>query len=239
MIFPIAEFEEVVQVDDLTRISAAKSAVTPDEDDITLVEIKPSASDDYYTVSGADVDQDDWFLDWVYSAAGSKTITVRITCGTGGEAVVTTKTFTTTAVTSAVDKLFSSDEDLKTHEPDVMKWVKPGRATFKDIHRRAQTTILQVINREGIFDTNRARLTKDAVVDTEELREWSAYLALALIWEGRKNSVDDVFSEKAKHYRGQAAYAKNRAFIALDLNGDGRADPGEDVAHDHVTVVRV
>jgi len=45
MIFGVLELEKVIQIDDRTRLDASKSYTTPDEGDITLIEIQPEGTE--------------------------------------------------------------------------------------------------------------------------------------------------------------------------------------------------
>lgn len=153
---------------------------------------------------------------------------------TGEEKTVTkiVKLFTTEG-----DSLFSSDQDLITWEPDIMKWVQKGRSTFLDKHREAQDQILAWLDREGYTDINEKPYTKFAIVDHKEVQDWSAFLALSIIFWGISNKKDDVFLDKFKAYEAKAAIARNRAVLRLDINGDGIVDVGEQIGIQSGTVV--
>jgi hypothetical protein len=232
-LFPNLRSEGTIQVDDRSRLDASGSFKDKGEGTISLVRIKPSASDSFIIVTGAS--SKDWYLDWEYSSAGTKTVTVELT-STGSP---TTKDFTLTVVTAATDKLFSSDQDLIEHEPDIMKWVQAGRNSFLNIHRRAQERILAFLDEKGYTDTNGDRLDKDAVIDTQELKEWSAFMTLKLIFLGLSNSVEDVFMQKAKNYESREVEARNRSILRLDFDGDAALDDGESVRITSTRLYRV
>jgi hypothetical protein len=222
MIFPSLEFEPIVQVGDKTRLDALKSFVTPDEQAISVVSIRPSSADGFINVSN------DRYLDWAYSASGVHEITVLVstTAGASASAQIVRNI---TSVTSAQDKLFSTDQDLRLHEPDILKWVVDGRSTFKDVHRRAQYTIIRWLDKEGYVDVYNNPFTKDAILDLEEVKQWSTFIALRLIFEGISNAIDDIFADKAKRYKGKEVEWRKRAILRLDINGDGKAEDGEGV----------
>lgn len=215
MIFPILKLENVIQVNDKTRLDGTKSYVTPDEAAITLVEIEPEAGAGFYDVTL------DRFLDWQYSSDGEKTVTIRI--ATDGAPISSTKTIP--AITSEDDHLFSSDEQLTAHEPNILDYVRAGRNSFLDIHRSSQDRILNWLDEHRIVDINGSRLTKEAIVNIEEVSNWSKYMTLKTIFEGLSNSVGDVFSVKSKTYEELEVMAKNKSQVRLDLNGDGEQDP--------------
>jgi hypothetical protein len=219
MIFPNIELEPVVQVNDRTRLNVSKSFVTQDEAAISLVQVRPTATASFITVT------DDLYLDWAYPASGTYIVTARVTAS-GASAQVTGSI---SVVTATADHLFSTDADLKLHEPDVLKWVDAGRNSFLNVHRRVQDLILGQLRREGFTDVNGVPYTKSAVVDVNEVRQWSTYWALQLIFEGISNATDDVFAQKAVRYSSLRQKWEATALLRLDTDGDGSADTDEGI----------
>jgi hypothetical protein len=125
------------------------------------------------------------------------------------------------------DKLFSSDEELTALEPEILKWVTPGRNTFKDVHRRCQKNILTHLDEEGYVDVYDKPYTKSALVSIEEVRPWATYMAMRLIFEGIHNSKEDVFAEKARTYMSEEIKARNRMVLRIDVDDDGKIDTTE------------
>ncbi len=125
------------------------------------------------------------------------------------------------------DKLFSSDEELTALEPEILKWVTPGRNTFKDVHRRVQKNILTHLDEEGYVDIYDKPYTKAAIVNIEEVRPWATYMAMRLIFEGIHNSKEDVFAEKARTYMSDEIKARNRMVLRIDVDNDGKVDTAE------------
>jgi hypothetical protein len=237
MIFPVLETEDVVQVNDQTRLSAVKSFISKDEQSISLVEIQPESGGSWIDVTGGN--SSEWYLDWIYTGS-SRTVTVSVRITTNASPTVLTKTVSVKSV--ADDKLFSADQDLLAFEPDILKWVPDGRASFLNIHRAAKTKILEALDESGIVDSNGNKLTDAAVVDVTEVRAWSRDMTLSLIFKGLINQVDDVFTIKSKYYASEAEKRKNRAVLRLDLNGDGEIskDEGqaEGVSFQTMTLIR-
>jgi len=222
-VFPFIETDSVVQVNDKFRIRATKSYISKGEADITLVEIEPEAGDGFIDVTGGSYK--DWFLDWQYATDGIKTVTVRIT--TDGAPV--TSTLDVVCLTEVDDYLFSTDQELKTHETDILKYVPEGYNTFKYVHRESQTQMLESLYRIGITDTQGNKLTKDAVIDVDEVREWSRFLTLQFIFSDLSTMIGDYFSGKEAEYREWALESRQKAIMKLDLNGDGSVSQGEGV----------
>jgi hypothetical protein len=127
-------------------------------------------------------------------------------------------------ISEIADRLFSTDDRMRKHEPDIMKYLPEGRSTFKDVHRRAQTLILDWLDTEGFIDNFGVKLKLASFTDTEEVAEWSTMMAIRLVFEGVSNAIDDVFAKKAKKYEGLETFYRNRATVKVDLNQDGVAD---------------
>lgn len=227
-IFPNLLVEPVTQTNDRLRLDASRSFATQNESAITSILIEPNTGDGFIDVS------EEKYLDWEYAASGDKIITTRVVAGSASADIESTLL----VVTPVSDKLFSTDSDLVTHEADIMRWVKDGRNSHNDTHRRAQTIILKWLDKEGYVDINAIPFTKDAVIDIEEVRQWSIYIVLRLIFESISNAVDDVFSAKAKYYKGLEVDWRNRAALRLDVDGDGVVDQGEEIDPKFGVVVR-
>jgi hypothetical protein len=233
MICGFLELENTVQVGDKTRLSAIKSFVTKGEAAVSLVEIQPEDTAGFIDIT--DDDPSNWFLDWIYAGI-TRSVTVSLRITTDGAPVVVTKTMQVN--TEVDDYLFSADTDLTAIEPDVLKWVPDGRSSFLNVHRSVQEKIMDALNKMGITDNSGNPLTKAAIVDIDEVKFWSRDWTLALIYKGAQNQKEDVFDEKAKFYFGEAAKAKDRARLRLDINGDGTADNSESYDMTAVTLVR-
>jgi len=136
------------------------------------------------------------------------------------------------------DRLFSNDTDLTAHEPDVLRYVPEGHATFNNIHRRAQDLILRFLDDKGYVDINGEKFQKAALVDLTEVQNWSTMITLRLIFEGLSNAVDDVFSQKAQKYKELELVASQKTVIRLDVDGDEVIDIGEQEAIGSGTLVR-
>lgn len=217
MIFPKLVLESVVQINDKTRLDGTKSFISTDEAAITLVEIEPETSAGYVDVTSLS------YLDWQYSTAGTKTVTIRIT--TDGSAVSTTGTISVLSI--ADDALFSSDAELVQHEGDIMNYVRDGRSSFLDKHRAAQDRILGWLDEHRIWDNDNNRLTKDAVINNDEVNDWSKFLTLQIIFQELSNAIDDIFFEKSERYRKLAEASRARAVLRLDFDGDGTQEVNE------------
>lgn len=233
-IFGNIEVESVVQVNDKTRVNCSKSFVSKDEASITLVRIRPEASEAFVQVSGSPVLSRDFYLDWEFTSAGSKTITLELT--TDGLPQTFTKTIT--VLSSADDCLYSSDADLVAIEPDITKWIPTGRNSFLNVHRAAQGLILDWLDSIRVWRKDGSKLQKQDLKLTDDLKQVSIYTTLELIFMGISNKVDDVFLAKAREYRSKALDVKSRGRIQADFNANGTLDERENVDMKSFVMVR-
>ena len=226
MIFPVLELEDIIQVNDKTRLDGTKSYITPDEAAITSVRIEPETGAGFIDVT------DTKYLDYQYSTDGVKTVTIEV--GNGGPVV--TVAYSLDIISEEDDKLFSDDKDLIASEPNILNYVRKGRNSFLDKHREAQHRILTWLDENRIWTINcddsaedGNRLTKDHIVNLEEVHDWSKYLTLKIIFKGVSNSIGDIFEKKSQDYAKLAAIARNRAKLRLDRDGDGTIDKDEEI----------
>lgn len=127
------------------------------------------------------------------------------------------------------DGLFSDDSEIEVEEPEIRKYVKPGRNTYKDYHRQAQKKILEWLDRQGFVNIYEDKFTKNDIKDITEVREWSRYMVLRMIFEGIKNAVADVFQNKRDYYSAEEIAARNRARLRIDTDNDGTINDWEGI----------
>lgn len=210
-IFGKLEIEKVVQVNDKTRLNGDKSFVSTGEAAISLLEIEPSAGAGFIDVTSKQ------YLDWQYDTPGDITISLRITTDSTPITIIST----ISVLSEADDKLFSDDSEIMPYEPQVLEWVRSGRNSFKDVHRASQDRILKYLDENKFWDINGDPLTKAAIIDINEVNDWSKFMTLKLIFEGLSNATDDIFHEKSLRYRDLERTARDRAVLRVDTNGDG------------------
>lgn len=144
---------------------------------------------------------------------------------TAGNGVTTAaKDFYIKVMTKEGDHLFSKDEDLTQHEPDIRNYAEKGRVSHLNLHRRSQDQILNWLYQNGYTSSTGKKLTKFAIVDNESVRLWSAYLCLYLIFMSLQNANDDVFKEKAQWYEKLYIDARNQAILELDTDENGDSE---------------
>lgn len=216
--------ENIVQVNDKTRIDISKTFHTSES--IKKIEVRPEVGADlievFDSVTMSDIRQDSLRVDWVYQTPGSESI----------EVVVTRDDDTTKSETKSIeilsieqDKLFSNDDHLRALESEIERFLPEGKDSFNYLHRVAQNQILETLYDRGLVDINGDRLTKENIVQTKDLEQWSKFLVLTLIFEDMVVSPDDIYAQKAGMYRGYAQTASNsKPFIKIDKALDGNIE---------------
>lgn len=157
---------------------------------------------------------------------GQKIVT--LVC-TNADAESDTKYFYIKVYSEDGDYLFSNDSDLVAHEPDILKWVPDGRASFKNIHRRSQKLIMQWIDENGYTDINGKKYTKRDLVDVDEVKQWSTFMTLRMIFTGLSNQLDDVFDRKAREALDLENSARKRCVLRIDFDKNGQIDDNENL----------
>lgn len=232
--YPIIETDSSVQIGDKLRIDVSKTFVSrPDNDSaITKVEVKPTDNAGFIVVHNTAAPsttyaKKDWYLDWIYNdnlvgvtATKNHTITLKVTLS---DLTTFTKTQSISVLTESEDGLLSSDADLFLQEWDIMKWVPDGKSSWKYMHRRSKDRILSYLDEKGYTTDTGERITLANLYDKSELKEWSVYMTLYLIFSTVLNSRGDVFTKKAEFYENKEARANNRIFM-IDSDANGEKD---------------
>ena len=239
MIFHKLNLEEIVQVDDATRIDASQAFVSQDEGAITLMRISPDNGATWFDVTNTDPEKR--YLDWAFGSDGDKTIKLEITTASNP---ASEKDFILNVISKADDCLFSSDADLRKHEPEILCFLRRGRRSFLDIHRCSQKIIIdwlamQINVKDCEIDTANGcvvrKLTKKDLYDLEEVRAWSVYQTLIIIFEGLSNQADDVYAQKVARYSELMYRARSRSEVTTDFDQDGNADYREKISTTRLT----
>jgi hypothetical protein len=163
------------------------------------------------------------YLDWIYSAAGNKTVKLKVTTTTGEE--IFTKSVEVLDLTTAT--LFSTDNDLYALEPEIDQYLPKKWDSWNYLHLEAQKQIVQWLDDKGILNENREKYTVASIMDITQVREFSVNKVLGMIFRTSSNQVGDLFSVKATYYEEQANLKAAKAQIRLDYNDNGVADDGE------------
>lgn len=220
MLFPVINSDDYVQINDQFRIDVSKSYIAGSTADFDSILVYPEGPSGIFTDVYIE-DEDEWFLDWQYSASGIFDVTV-VCFDTDANSA--TGTLAVSGVTPDQDYLYSDDDDLRQYETDIMKWLPVGRASYKYVHRAAQKVIMEYLDRNGYTNSYHEKYVKTDIIDRTETREWSQFIALRMIFDNLSNSNDDIFFRKARYYAGLETKAESRFILRIDTNKDGNAD---------------
>lgn len=220
MIKPIENIETVVSINDVTRLDFSRNLVTG-IDVIDKIEIEPEAASGYVTVFDVNGSQDNTYLDWIYSVAGSQVISVRI----NGDTVPVTEAFSIEVLSLLDDNLFCTEGELAEYESEIFNYLPESRQSFKHTIRAASQLILGELYEDGVRDSNGAQLERKALEIRPDLKRWAIYKTLQLIFEDQVHAQDSYFNIKADRYRELAKMQRRKQdFANVDTDGDGTPD---------------
>jgi hypothetical protein len=226
MIFPSLSLEDVLQVEDKTRIKATGSFISGAVEVITDVLIQPESTELFISVFNADKDK--WNLDWAYITEGFKDVVVKVVTDLGER----TKSYQINVISEATDALFSGDADIFPYEPELTDFIPTGKNSFLYAHRKAQDKVIAYLDEQRVWKNDKTRYTKLdisilALADAEILEQfkfWSTFETLMIVLEANQVSLGDIFQEKKSEYELMRNQARNRSAIRLDANDDGILD---------------
>lgn len=221
-LFPKADIDKVVQIQDMFRIDAIGSFITNGED-LTEVNIYPDFSNNPLTVFNvfSDGDPECWYLDWAYEVAADYTVRVELKTASTDKNIE----YTVSAISEAEDNLLATDADLYTYESELKHKLPLGRNSWKYIHRKAQEEILQYLYKNGKFNSkDGSPITKDQLRVESKLNQWAIFEALLLIFQDIKTSTSGAFNEKLEDYSEKRGEAREIYIIKIDADKDGDID---------------
>jgi hypothetical protein len=154
-------------------------------------------------------------IDWVFSSAGIKTISLRLNT-TVPSSQIFTRDITVLDILTA--NLFSKDFDLYVHEPEIDQYLPKKWSSWNLVHKRAQDWIIDFLDEKGIFAEDGTKYTVADIMDKQQVKQLSTYKTLQFIFEGNSNVVGDLFSIKAAKYEGLSNTKASRSQLDLDYN---------------------
>ena len=209
MVFAVISAPILVQANDKFRINFMQSYSVKGSAAITTLRVDPGDGMGFVDVSSNRVQ--DWFFDYQYSTPGTYTVIVEVSNGVHTNAAA----HEIQCISEAEDALFSSDRDLVKHESEILSWMPQGRSSFKYVHRRAQELILDWLHRNGYRKSGNLKLEKSDLIDIKDVKEWSTFLVLALIFQDNKKQEGDTLAQKSVFY-----YAKAQEVRPLVIRAD-------------------
>lgn len=220
-IFGIIKCDEKVFTGDKLRIDVSESFLAPA---LTFATISHEVSVDggvtYYNASAKK------YVDWMFSTAGVKTITLRVSTT---EPANQTFTKTITVLDLTTQKLFSNDSDLYQYESEINQYLPKRWSSWNLVHLKAQDWIIDWLDESRQRKSSGAKYTIDDIMDLKQVSQLSCYKTLEFIYESNVNIAGDLFSIKKEKYSSLVSKHANRNFIALDYNDNDLADVGENI----------
>jgi hypothetical protein len=241
--------DSTVQTGDKIRFDLSKSFVPRPfmtAADITKIEVSPVNDGSFVTIHDSTIpllklSVKDWYFDWVYSSQSAViplTTTQEISFRfTASDLSTATKVQQVNLLTPVQDNLFSSDTDLIAHEPDILKWLPEGRSTWNYIHRRSQQRILSYLFEKGYKNLDGSPFTVAQILNKYDVKEWSTFMSLKIIFGSIINSKDDIFTEKSRFYENLEGKA-NKTDVRIDLNKDSAQGSSEFISTTGPMLVR-
>ena len=229
MRFGIIKSDEKVFVGDKINFDFSKSFVTPEE---VLATVNHEASFDagltWINVTASKN------IDYVFVSAGTKTVSLRITTQSGNS--VFTKQVAALDLTA--QQLFSTDSDLYRFEPEIDKLLPKKWTSWNLVHLEAQKYFIDWLDEKRIFNEQKEKYTVADLTDRDQVRQFSIFKTLELIYSGTFNQTGDIYSTKRDKYRELANEKLAKSTLSLDYNKNGTADEGERTDLHSVGVIR-
>jgi hypothetical protein len=146
-----------------------------------------------------------------------------------------------TVSVSGIGVVFSDDEDLKGEYPSIMDFLPSGAETFIRFHESARKAIVKDLRKNGIKTlatgaTTPGLLTEYDILDKEEVREASKFLALSKVFRWLSDSTGDNWDGLSKEYGAEAAGAIS-PLISIDSDDDGKTDDEEKLDNTGLVIV--
>lgn len=135
----------------------------------------------------------------------------------------------------AITGLFTDDQDLEIEVPDITDSAHlAGKTSHFNSHLSSRNDIIQALRNQGNKTLNHSTgedkdLTVWDVLDIDQLKQASTYLALSKIYFNFSDEIDDKFSEKSNSFYNKYEKAFKLAFLNLDVNDNGIQEPNEEM----------
>ncbi len=224
-LFPKADLDSLVQLQDMFRIDAKDSFFTSGEV-LTEVNIYPDHANNPGTVFNVFVEDEPecWYLDWAYETDGEYTVRVELKTASLDKSI----DYTVKAITEEEDNLLASDNDLFGYENELKDKKLEGRNSWKYAHRKAQEEIVQFLYKNGKFNSDGTPITKDQLKTESKLNMWATFEAMLIIFQDLKTSNSAAYNEKLADYSEKRGEAREIYIIKFDADKDGDIDQDDE-----------
>jgi uncharacterized protein YktA (UPF0223 family) len=172
-------------------------------------------------------------ISWIFSTAGSKTITLRLT-----DSLDNQETFTldVTCLDLTTQNLFSNDSDLYGYETEIDQYLPKKWSSWNLVHLKAQEWIIDWLDEMGYKDMNGNSYVVADLLQSQQVKQLSCVKTLELIYESNINIPDDLFTKKRDKYKAMVSEKASRSYLQLDFNKNGTT---ENIDRQSLNVVRL
>lgn len=220
MVGIVLNSESIVRVGDKIRLDASPTTYVPVTPSVTIasVKIRPEATAPVFNVTGSPVNKKGWFVDYFYSTHGAKTVTVEVALS---DSSVYSKSFTVNVLNASNDKLLVDDDDLRSFDFEIMRFIPDGYSSWRHVHRRATAETLYFINALRLKRYDGQALGFDEVKDSRLARQFATMTSLSLIYQQLSNKPDDKFYQRYLDAKKSLEQLKATPDWVFDFDGDG------------------
>ncbi len=132
---------------------------------------------------------------------------------------------------NGINLVLSNDSDFG-FVPNISDYRPAELTSWIGFHQEARNIIVQTIRNSGKAILQRADLVARQVdqfdlLEVEEFRNASKYLALHLIFDYLSKGSDDHYAIKAQRFYERYSDALNSNLMTIDMDDDGEKDEGE------------
>jgi hypothetical protein len=128
---------------------------------------------------------------------------------------------------NAINLVLSSDQDFGSNKK-VLDYLPEGETSFVAYHQEARDILISDLRKSNqrIINSNLDTKLIDQfdLIDIEEFRQASKFLALALIYENISRSDEDSYSVQAKRFMTRYQQSFGEMLVTIDLNDNGMKD---------------
>lgn len=154
-----------------------------------------------------------------------------------------------TVLINGINLVLSNDKDLS-FVPNLKDFLPENSTSFIAFHQEARNMIVQMLRNSGKkitkFDTvtnnnlilETRQIDQFDLLNIEEFRNASKYLALHLIFSYISKSNEDVFFQRSVRFYERFTDSYNTNLVSIDTNDNGVTDLGENLAVQFIGIRR-
>lgn len=155
---------------------------------------------------------------------------------------------------NGINLVLSNDADLS-FVPGVREYMPENTTSFIAFHQEARNLIVQMLRNSGkkiyklgpnypydrsdtINHIDSRQVDQFDLLDIEEFRNASKYLALHLIFDHISKSDEDVYFQRSRRYYDRFLDSFNTNLVSIDTNDDGKTDADENQTVQFIRIKR-